>query len=207
MTLHAPSMRRLDGIAVCIRNAVRAGKQKTTEGLLFFMQTGDELIKAKQLLNEERGHGGWGRWLVANCDLSPRTARLYMQLANNRESIERKMAMVADLTIAEALRGEAASMDEDEEPPQSGWSPDEGYQYDLEKAKRAVQRAENITRYVDPETADTELLAAARVTAREWFRLVHQLELKLEPNSRRGKCNARLRHRPVGVREDQGDAV
>jgi hypothetical protein len=98
-------------------------------------------------------------------------------------------------------------MDEDEEPPQSGWSPDEGYQYDLEKAKRAVQRAENITRYVDPETADTELLAAARVTAREWFRLVHQLELKLEPNSRRGKCNARLRHRPVGVREDQGDAV
>ncbi len=202
----APSMTLLDGVAVRIRNAVRTGKQKTTEGLLFFMQAGDALIKAKQLVGH---YGEWGRWLAANCDLSPRTARLYMQLANNRESIEAKMAMVADLTIAEALRGEA----EEETPPtgRAGWSPNEGYRYELEKAKRAVQRAENITRYVDPETADIELLAAARVTTREWFRLVHQLELKLEPNSRREKYRVRLRHGPVTVRrgraDDQGDAV
>jgi hypothetical protein len=179
----------LDSIAARIRDAVTAGKKKTTEGLLFFMQAGDELIKAKQLL----GHGEWGRWLVKNCDLSPRTARLYMQLAHNRESIEAKMAIVADLTIAEALQGESDPLPAqlNEETPTSGFCPDEGYQYDLAKAKRGVRRAENIARCIDPETADTELLAAARVTAGEWFRLVRQLELRLEPNSRRAKCHAR----------------
>jgi hypothetical protein len=90
---------RLEAIAERVREAIATGRAQTAAGLRSYMEAGDELIKAKQLL----AHGEWGKWLAEHCDLSPRTARLYMQLANNRDAVESKMATVADLTIAEAL--------------------------------------------------------------------------------------------------------
>jgi hypothetical protein len=44
------------------------------------MRAGDLLARAKELA----GHGGWEIWLKANCRISGRTARRYMQLAKNR---------------------------------------------------------------------------------------------------------------------------
>jgi hypothetical protein len=51
------------------------------------IKCGELLIKAKEAV----GHGLWSRWLQKHCpDISDRTARAYMQLAdpNNRERIE-----------------------------------------------------------------------------------------------------------------------
>jgi hypothetical protein len=44
----------------------------------------EHYTQAGRMLNEAKGqvaHGGWGRWLTKNFDLSDRTARLYMQWA------------------------------------------------------------------------------------------------------------------------------
>ena len=58
---------------------------------------GQLLLEAKAQL----AHGEWLSWLAENCNVSPRSARLYMQLWRNREELKRKP--VADLTIAEAV--------------------------------------------------------------------------------------------------------
>jgi hypothetical protein len=59
----------------------------------FAMMCGDRLLEAKELVT----HGQWGEWVSDHCEMSDRTARLYM-LAQNREVIEAKTATVADLT-------------------------------------------------------------------------------------------------------------
>ena len=48
------------------------------------MAAGDLLIEAKELVP----HGQWLPWLAENCELSERTAQLYMRTAKNREAIE-----------------------------------------------------------------------------------------------------------------------
>lgn len=64
------------------------------------MDAGDCLVEAKSQLQ----HGQWGTWLKDNFHGSDRTARAYMQLANNRQLIECKMAGSAVLTIDQALK-------------------------------------------------------------------------------------------------------
>ena len=70
------------------------------------MDAGDGLTEAKSVL----AHGQWDGWLSENFELSDRTARLYMQLAEHRERVEAKMATVAILTVRDAL--EAIAEDE-----------------------------------------------------------------------------------------------
>lgn len=63
------------------------------------MAAGDLLIEAKELVP----HGQWLPWLAENCELSERTAQLYMRTAKNREAIELQIRNgVADLTLNEA---------------------------------------------------------------------------------------------------------
>jgi hypothetical protein len=64
------------------------------------MAAGDLLIEAKGQLK----HGQWLPWLRDHCEISERTAQLYMRCAKNRAEIEKrtKSAMVADLTLNEA---------------------------------------------------------------------------------------------------------
>jgi len=60
-------------------------------------------INAGALLNEAKArvkHGEWLPWLQENCELSERTARNYMRLANLPES---KRQRVADMPIRQAL--------------------------------------------------------------------------------------------------------
>jgi hypothetical protein len=63
-------------------------------------------IAAGELLVEAKAqvpHGGWMPWLKDNCEISDRTARLYMQVAKNRATVEKQIGNdVADLTLTEA---------------------------------------------------------------------------------------------------------
>jgi hypothetical protein len=83
---------------------IRAFHESTIEGLRQSvengMAAGDLLIEAKAQLK----HGHWLPWLRDNCNISERTAQLYMRLAKNRAAIEEqaKSATVADLNLNEA---------------------------------------------------------------------------------------------------------
>jgi hypothetical protein len=77
-SLHAGIRRGAEQIA---RDAIEAGRQ---------------LLEAKSLVR----HGEWELWLRDNVDISPRTARLYMQLS--RSGL--KTAAIADLGLAGAAR-------------------------------------------------------------------------------------------------------
>src|SRR5436190_5527359 len=53
----------------------------------------DMLVEAKGRV----GHRRWESWLTSTCNIPPRTARLYMELAEGRETIEANRQRVADL--------------------------------------------------------------------------------------------------------------
>jgi DUF3102 family protein len=87
-------------IKVCIAEIKKAEQN----ALLRAFEAGTLLIQAKA----KYGHGVWGAWLNANCELSERTAQRYMKLAEGRPKLEQimksKNATMADLTLAEAER-------------------------------------------------------------------------------------------------------
>jgi Protein of unknown function (DUF3102) len=62
---------------------------------------GELLIQAKA----KAGHGKWLSWLQDECELSVRTASLYMRLAKHRVGIEAQIGKaVADLTLRGAIK-------------------------------------------------------------------------------------------------------
>ncbi|MFZ2080452.1 MAG: DUF3102 domain-containing protein [Xanthobacteraceae bacterium] len=85
---------------ICTEHQAVVGAVRT--GLEHAMAAGDLLIMAKQ----EIGHGPFGEWVERNCKMSYRTARSYMQLANNRNEIESNWQSSANLnlSVAGALR-------------------------------------------------------------------------------------------------------
>jgi hypothetical protein len=75
------------------------------EGLQNAIRAGELLSSVKQGTE----HGDWETWLSANCpDISPRTARLYMRLANNDDKLTAKAEQngntVADLSVRGAMK-------------------------------------------------------------------------------------------------------
>jgi hypothetical protein len=75
-----------------VRHALRSAVERA-------MATGDLLLEAK----EQVQHGQWSQWIQEHCEISDRTARLYMQLAENRVVIE-TTGNVAGLTLNSAVR-------------------------------------------------------------------------------------------------------
>ena len=72
---------------------IRAEHEATGDALKSSVEHG---IAAGELLIEAKAkvqHGQWLPWLRDNCEMSERTAQLYMRLAKNREPIEIKSAM------------------------------------------------------------------------------------------------------------------
>jgi len=49
---------------------------------------GEHLIAAKGQVNAQLGHGHWLPWLAANCDLKPRMAQVYMEIAREWPRLE-----------------------------------------------------------------------------------------------------------------------
>lgn len=90
---------RLAVLAEKIAREHEAATAAAKQGIEHAIAAGELLLEAKEGLK----HGEFGPWLAEHCAIPDRTARLYMRLARNRETIE-KTATVADLT----LRGAAA---------------------------------------------------------------------------------------------------
>lgn len=82
---------------------IRAEHEATGDALKSSVEHG---IAAGELLIEAKAkvqHGQWLPWLRDNCEMSERTAQLYMRLAKNREPIEDQIRNgVADLSMNEA---------------------------------------------------------------------------------------------------------
>jgi len=98
-----PPRNQLGDLAQRIRDEHQAVVAAVKSGVEHAMAAGDLLLQAK----ERAPHGEWGNWLTRHCEISDRTARLYMQLAQNREAIAKRQR-VADLTLREAAEAIAA---------------------------------------------------------------------------------------------------
>ncbi len=76
------------------------GKRHLHSAILSFKEAGEKLIQVKVSLP----HGEWGDWLSDYCpDISERTARNYMRLAENWQRLEENGNSVADLSLRKAL--------------------------------------------------------------------------------------------------------
>ena len=82
---------------------IRAEHLATSEAL---KSSVEHAIKAGELLLEAKAqlkHGQWLPWLSQHCELSERSAQLYMRIAKNREAIGEQIRNgVADLTLNQA---------------------------------------------------------------------------------------------------------
>jgi len=87
-----------------VRNALKSAVEHA-------MATGDLLIEAKAQLDH---HGQWTPWLRENCEMSERTARLYMRLAKNRQVIQ-ACGDAANLTLNAAARLLAPPKEDEEQ--------------------------------------------------------------------------------------------
>jgi hypothetical protein len=96
----------LADLAARIRAEHEAAEAALKRGAEHAMNAGDLLIEVKAQLK----HGQWLPWLAEHCDISERTAQLYMRLARARPEIEANAQRVADLS----LRGAAAVLAPDE---------------------------------------------------------------------------------------------
>jgi hypothetical protein len=91
----------LGDLAVRINAEHQAACAAIKSGAAHAMAAGDLLIEAKAKLDQ---HGAWLPWLKQNCEMSERTAQLYMRMARNRVAIEGQIRNgVADLSLRGAI--------------------------------------------------------------------------------------------------------
>jgi hypothetical protein len=89
----------LADLAARIRAEHEASAIAMQRGLEHAINAGRLLIEAKAQLK----HGQWLPWLAEHCEVSERTASLYMRLARHAPELEAKAQPVADLTVRGAL--------------------------------------------------------------------------------------------------------
>ena len=77
------------------------------------IEAGVALIEAKRQV----GHGNWLKWLKENCELSERTAEVYMECARNRQKLEAIIAAAANMTLAQALQAIKPKPDKNDDGP------------------------------------------------------------------------------------------
>jgi hypothetical protein len=103
-TIPAPTVASLSDadLAKTINDKVRSMLASYRSSVGHAVEVGELLKEAKVRV----GHGNFEPWLKEHCNLSFRTARRYMKLAENRAQIEAqfKSANVADLTVSGAQR-------------------------------------------------------------------------------------------------------
>jgi len=76
------TQRDLVAIAADVNAAHHACLESAETTLALARRCGALLLEAKQTV----GHGAWGTWLAEHFDASPRTARVYMQIAKRQTS-------------------------------------------------------------------------------------------------------------------------
>jgi hypothetical protein len=90
----------LSGLAQRIKTAHAAVLEASKGVVQKAIAAGSALREAKSKLP----HGQWLDWLKENCGLSGRTAHRYMQLAAGQHKLQSKLAMMANMTLAQALK-------------------------------------------------------------------------------------------------------
>jgi hypothetical protein len=111
----------LADLAVRIKLEHAAYGDATRKGVEHAMAAGDLLLEAKAQLKAQLGHGQWLPWLTERCELSVRSAQLYMRLARNRSEIEGKYATVAHLTLQAAASSLLAPSDGGDGAEKNEW--------------------------------------------------------------------------------------
>jgi len=88
-----------DHLVVAIRREHEAASAAAMSAIEHAMECGRLLVQARQAI----AHGHWESYVVDVCGMSPRTARLYLRLHENRDRLANRQR-VADLTVREAER-------------------------------------------------------------------------------------------------------
>jgi hypothetical protein len=131
------------------------------KGIEHALACGDLLIEAKAQLP----HGQkWLPWLTENCPaISERTARLYMQLAGGRTTLNAQNGNVADLSLREALKLLEPDDDDDEAAALSDAQQDqvramvENFGWGAEAIAKALKLPEkDVRRFLDGGADDDE---------------------------------------------------
>ena len=90
---------RLAVLADEINRAHKVANEAARTSLESAIEAGERLIESKALVK----HGEWLLWLNELCDLSERTAQVYMRLARHKDVTGAKSATAADLTMSIAI--------------------------------------------------------------------------------------------------------
>jgi DNA modification methylase len=109
----------LDLLAARIRAAHEAALKHQAKTIESAIDAGLLLIEAKRRLH----HGEWMKWLTERCEMPGRTARYYMRIAQNRESI-RQNGNVANLSLRAAVESIATGVPDDPFDPVDDGSDD-----------------------------------------------------------------------------------
>jgi Protein of unknown function (DUF3102) len=109
-TVPAPTQQQPASIStISDADLIKSINDKVRSMLVSYRSSVGHAVEVGELLKEAKarvGHGNFEPWLKEHCNLSFRTARRYMKLAENRPQIEAqfKSANVADLTLSGAQR-------------------------------------------------------------------------------------------------------
>jgi hypothetical protein len=90
----------LEEHAAEIRKGIRDLQTQMCNALHIALMVGRRL----NLVKDQVAHGAWNQWLKDNCPIQPRTAKLYIQLADHQGDIIDKIAQDPGLSIRAARR-------------------------------------------------------------------------------------------------------
>ena len=151
--------RELHKLAQRIKRYHASVVEQLRQSVDFAMMCGDLLLEAK----EQVAHGQWGEWVSRHCEISGRTARLYMQLAQHRGVIEAKTATVADLTLQGAARAIAAPKANGTSPLPKAAQPVNGF----EPKKRSTRHDLMAVWLNTPDAEQRRFMSAVGLTYRD----------------------------------------
>ncbi len=95
-----PIMATLPDLAARINAEHEAARGAFKKGFEHALNAGELLLQAKAQVE----HGQWLPWLESNCNVSQRSAQLYMRVARERPKLEAKSASLADLSLEGAAK-------------------------------------------------------------------------------------------------------
>jgi hypothetical protein len=103
-TVVAPADMKLPELTRAIKDKVAQITSHLRTSVACAIETGALLIEAKKRV----GHGNFERWVANNCELSPATARRWMELAEKRPELEKQLSAktlnLSDLNLSSARR-------------------------------------------------------------------------------------------------------
>jgi hypothetical protein len=149
-------------------------QQGNSAGLEHYRRAGEMLIEAK----DQIGHGGWGRWLTKNFDMSSRTAQDYMRWAREHNQTRSGAAQVPYASIRE-MTGNTERLREQRQSPQNKR---------LKDVLRDVMQDRDA--FVQERQRQTEQIEAYREMAEKYANAGYHTMAKLLHPDRGGSKNA-----------------